>query len=52
MGWLGEGGAGGGGAGGVGGGGFWEARAALLGWSRRLCSLQTFSEPGNVHLSV
>ena len=32
--------------------GFWGARATLPGWSGRPCSLQTFSAPGNVHLSV
>ena len=31
---------------------YWDARAALSGWSKHHCSLQMFSEPGDVHHSV
>lgn len=32
--------------------GYWDAGAALSGWSKHHCSLQMFSEPGDLHRSV
>ena len=32
--------------------GYGDAGAALPGWSKHHCSLQMFSEPGDVHRSV